>query len=135
MGLRAMFGPVVHNHLPLLSLYAGVAFAAWYGGYGAGLLVAVLGYLAAHFLDRESGTGYTDALVYAAGSLLLIVLGAELRNALVRAAERQKLLEREVRERLLAEEKLREADRRKDEFLALLAHELRNPLHPISASV
>jgi PAS domain S-box-containing protein len=29
------------------------------------------------------------------------------------------------------EEELREADRRKDEFLALLAHELRNPLAPI----
>jgi PAS domain S-box-containing protein len=30
-----------------------------------------------------------------------------------------------------SEETLREADRRKDEFLALLAHELRNPLAPI----
>ncbi len=30
-----------------------------------------------------------------------------------------------------AEEELREADRRKDEFLAVLAHELRNPLAPI----
>ncbi|MBK9260097.1 MAG: response regulator [Polyangiaceae bacterium] len=30
-----------------------------------------------------------------------------------------------------AEETLREADRRKDEFLAMLAHELRNPLAPI----
>jgi PAS domain S-box-containing protein len=30
-----------------------------------------------------------------------------------------------------SEESLREADRRKDEFLALLAHELRNPLAPI----
>jgi PAS domain S-box-containing protein len=30
-----------------------------------------------------------------------------------------------------SEEALREADRRKDEFLALLAHELRNPLAPI----
>ena len=33
------------------------------------------------------------------------------------------------------EEKLREADRRKDEFLAMLAHELRNPLAPIRNSV
>jgi two-component system CheB/CheR fusion protein len=31
-----------------------------------------------------------------------------------------------------AEEALRQADRRKDEFLALLAHELRNPLAPIT---
>jgi PAS domain S-box-containing protein len=40
----------------------------------------------------------------------------------------RRLLERE-RERALAE--LQEADRRKDEFLGMLAHELRNPLAPI----
>src|SRR5262249_59993906 len=34
-------------------------------------------------------------------------------------------------ERLRMEEALNEADRRKDEFLATLAHELRNPLAPI----
>ncbi|HXR57639.1 MAG TPA: ATP-binding protein [Casimicrobiaceae bacterium] len=35
-------------------------------------------------------------------------------------------------ERQQAEERLRENDRRKDEFLAMLAHELRNPLAPLS---
>jgi predicted ATPase/signal transduction histidine kinase/ActR/RegA family two-component response regulator len=39
-----------------------------------------------------------------------------------------------VIERAQADERLREADRRKDEFLAMLAHELRNPLAPISAA-
>jgi signal transduction histidine kinase len=34
--------------------------------------------------------------------------------------------------RRAAEARLRDADRRKDEFLAMLAHELRNPLAPIS---
>lgn len=34
-----------------------------------------------------------------------------------------------------AEDALHEADRRKDEFLAMLAHELRNPLAPISNAV
>ncbi|QYF96034.1 response regulator [Massilia sp. PAMC28688] len=33
-----------------------------------------------------------------------------------------------------AQDELREANRRKDEFLAMLAHELRNPLAPISAA-
>src|SRR5215475_5755134 len=37
----------------------------------------------------------------------------------------------DITARVLAEESLREADRRKDEFLAMLAHELRNPLAPI----
>lgn len=35
---------------------------------------------------------------------------------------------------LQAKEALRKADRRKDEFLAMLAHELRNPLAPISSA-
>jgi signal transduction histidine kinase len=38
-------------------------------------------------------------------------------------------------ERRRAEEALREADRRKDEFLAMLAHELRNPLSAVSNAV
>ncbi len=37
----------------------------------------------------------------------------------------------DITERKLAEETLRQADRRKDEFLAMLAHELRNPLAAI----
>jgi PAS domain S-box-containing protein len=38
---------------------------------------------------------------------------------------------RDITKRKQAEEALRESDRRKDEFLATLAHELRNPLAPI----
>ncbi|MGQ0592140.1 MAG: response regulator [Gammaproteobacteria bacterium] len=44
-------------------------------------------------------------------------------------------LQAEITERRRAEEALREADRHKDEFLAMLAHELRNPLAPIRNSV
>ncbi|PUA29106.1 MAG: hypothetical protein B0W54_00355 [Cellvibrio sp. 79] len=38
----------------------------------------------------------------------------------------------DVTERVLSQQSLEEQDRRKDEFLAMLAHELRNPLAPIS---
>jgi signal transduction histidine kinase/CheY-like chemotaxis protein len=38
-------------------------------------------------------------------------------------------------QRVRAEEALKEADRRKDEFLAMLGHELRNPLAPIHNTV
>ncbi|MBX3452165.1 MAG: PAS domain S-box protein [Planctomycetaceae bacterium] len=38
---------------------------------------------------------------------------------------------RDITERQAMEQELREADRKKDDFIALLAHELRNPLAPI----
>jgi signal transduction histidine kinase len=44
----------------------------------------------------------------------------------------RRALERSLRER---EEELREADTRKNEFLAMLGHELRNPLGPITNAV
>ena len=41
---------------------------------------------------------------------------------------------RDITERKATQQKLEETDRRKDEFLAMLAHELRNPLAPIGAA-
>jgi signal transduction histidine kinase len=41
----------------------------------------------------------------------------------------------DITQRKLAEEALKDADRRKDDFLAMLAHELRNPLAPIRNAV
>jgi NO-binding membrane sensor protein with MHYT domain/CheY-like chemotaxis protein len=50
-------------------------------------------------------------------------------------SENLKILNLELEDRVLRRtEQLKEADRRKDEFLAMLAHELRNPLAPISAA-
>lgn len=56
----------------------------------------------------------------------------------VRAALRERRRQYQIRDQLTqlrdAQEALRTADRRKDEFLAMLAHELRNPLAPISTA-
>lgn len=61
----------------------------------------------------------------------LDALNASLRLANSALEAQNVELLREIAERSRAEEKLREADRRKDEFLATLAHELRNPLAPL----
>jgi PAS domain S-box-containing protein len=42
---------------------------------------------------------------------------------------------RDVTERKAMEQELREADKKKDEFLAMLAHELRNPLAPVRSGL
>jgi PAS domain S-box-containing protein len=47
----------------------------------------------------------------------------------------EQVQQRTIGELKRAEEALREGDRRKDEFLAVLAHELRNPLAPIRYAV
>ena len=56
-------------------------------------------------------------------------------RASLKARERQYQVRDQIAEQLRVEEMLREADRRKDEFLATLAHELRNPLAPIRNSL
>jgi PAS domain S-box-containing protein len=48
--------------------------------------------------------------------------------------QRVAVLFNDITARVRADHSLREADRRKDEFLAMLAHELRNPLAPIRAA-
>lgn len=61
----------------------------------------------------------------------LEALNESLRLANEALAARNTELQTEIGERSRAEQLLRDADRRKDEFLATLAHELRNPLAPL----
>jgi signal transduction histidine kinase len=68
----------------------------------------------------------------------LAIKADELRQAQSRAYEREihaqrRRFEAEVLERQM--QQLAETDRRKDEFLAILAHELRNPLQPLQTAV
>jgi len=61
----------------------------------------------------------------------LEALNATLQRANAELESANRSLQNEVAERARAEQALHEADRNKDEFLAMLAHELRNPLAPI----
>ena len=73
--------------------------------------------IAAGDLDARSGIDYAHEEI------------GNLAQALDRMAAS---LQKKESARSLAERELRAADQRKDEFLAMLAHELRNPLAPIS---
>jgi PAS domain S-box-containing protein len=65
------------------------------------------------------------------------VFGGDPRRALRMAGTASDISDRKRTEAALREreERLKDADRRKDEFLAVLAHELRNPLAPIRAAL
>ncbi len=65
----------------------------------------------------------------------LQALNRTLEHANLELAEANAALEAENAERRRAEEALREADRRKNEYLATLSHELRNPLAAIANAV
>ena len=86
-------------------------------------------------LDRP--LGYREVLAIGlvldeaiAASIVSYVNGRDeyLREAETRRAEEDQEVQQRLEEQAAA---LREADRRKNEFLAMLAHELRNPLAPI----
>jgi two-component system CheB/CheR fusion protein len=81
----------------------------------------------------EDGTPYTAEfrIVRPGGEVRWIASNGRVRYD--RAGKPMRMLGAtlDTTERKAAEEALREADRRKDEFLAMLAHELRNPLAPI----
>jgi signal transduction histidine kinase len=62
-------------------------------------------------------------------------LNATLQQANSELEHANRKLQSEVAERARAEQALKNADRKKDEFLALLAHELRNPLAPLLNAV
>ena len=69
------------------------------------------------------------------GSLTFVTAGSgrHLNNADVRLAEQLAERASTAVENARLYEALREADRRKDQFLAVLAHELRNPLAPLAS--
>lgn len=86
---------------------------------------------------RGADSAALDEAVGTFGNVTLLerpVRGATLLSAVrtaIRARERQYQIRGHLEDRARAEESLRLADQRKDEFLATLGHELRNPLAPL----
>jgi signal transduction histidine kinase len=97
--------------------FAAVAVSAWYGGLGPGLLsTALAGWATAFFLFEPAyslRTDWDDLIRVAAFCLVALLIGV--------------LHETSRREHARAVA----ANHAKDRFLAVVSHELRNPLHPI----
>ena len=97
----------------------------------------VRSYLAVPVISRSGEVigglffGHPAAGVFTQRTEQLIVAVATQSATAIDNARLYDAAQREIASRERAEAALREADRRKDEFLATLAHELRNPLAPI----
>ena len=120
---------ILEDAVPLVLFILAVMVSAWYGGLGPGVLSSVLSVLAGNYFLMEPARSFSlsspsdwlrvAAFLFTAG--VVSSLSESLHEAL-RQAE-------------LRADALREADRRKDEFLAMLSHELRNPLAAIHNAV
>jgi len=138
--IRWVVDPWVGDTVHLVTLYAAVAATTAYAGWRPALLATVLGYLACNYLFIEPRGAWavqdTERLgLYLVTCFIIVGVGEALRVARNRAeanwrygVAKQKRLREEILRRKKAEKTLREADRQKDAFLAIVAHELRNPL-------
>jgi len=130
--LRWVLDPWLGNGIPYATLYGAVAIAVWFGGLGPAVMAMVIGYAIVNVryiapLGEIAISGASDALalgVFALSCSLIIVLGEAMR----RARDRYRASEIELKERAA---QLQRADANKSQFLAVLSHELRNPLAPL----
>jgi signal transduction histidine kinase len=128
--------PLQDISMPLLVL--AVLVSAWYGGFGPALAAAVLALLTSDFLFIEPIYSIDLNLSFLERSVAFgLVLGVTIWFANIRKAAERKLreqserLQQQTRALEAIQEELRRADRMKDDFLAVLSHELRNPLGAI----
>ncbi|HEX3725886.1 MAG TPA: ATP-binding protein [Pirellulales bacterium] len=129
--LDALLGP----NRPFIVFIAAVALAAWQGGARPAIFAMALSYFVANIwfmppigefnFDHLSAADWANVLVFVAISSVITASIEVMRRARTRAEE----YARQVQDLL---EQSRHDDQCKDEFLATLAHELRNPLAPLS---
>ncbi len=88
-----------------------------------------------HLADANEQLAEANSALQAEKTRELQALNSSLQQANLEMERTNTALQGEVTERARAELALKEANRHKDEFLAMLAHELRNPLAPIRNAV
>jgi len=138
--LRALVG----DKIPFVFFMPAIGIAAMWWGWRAAILVLVGGMVNTVYWYSPSGTFATSGVdritigAYLLAASVLLGMGSRFNLLRRRAAEAENRLAHQLQElqwlHALSHEqqtRLKEADRRKDEFLATLAHELRNPLAPI----
>ena len=130
--LRWFLDPWLGSGVPYITLYGAVALAVWFGGLGPAVLAMVLGYAIVNvrYLSPHGGVAVTGPgeslalLLFTISCALIIVLGEAMRRARDRYRASEAVLKEQARE-------LQRADANKSRFLAVLSHELRNPLAPL----
>jgi signal transduction histidine kinase len=129
LSLRGLFQPFLGPMQPFAHGFVAVAASVLLIGWRPAVLAAVVSYFGGSVLFMHADptvtwTGRQEVaafLVYSMSAGLIILMGHRARTA--------------EREAAAANNQLRDADRKKNEFLAMLSHELRNPIGVIATAV
>src|SRR6185369_8141561 len=97
--IRWALDPLMGDTLPLVTIFAAVAAAVWVGGYRVAIPIALIGYVACHYLfipprghfDFSTAANLVGLIAYLFTCLLIIVFGEAARVAQGRANERREV--------------------------------------------
>jgi signal transduction histidine kinase len=132
--VRYLMTPEWGVTLPFITLYPAIAFSAWFGGFGPGVLTTGLGAFAvayfwpAHFGGTSTAGDVLALALFSGVGVFVSSLTRALHQARVRA-------ERDADALARAREEADQANHAKDEFLAVVAHELKQPLSAMLPAV
>ncbi len=146
--LRMVFLQALGSRAPFVVFYPALVLAALYGGWRAGLLATLVAAVVVGFVwlpplgfDVGAPEDWLAIAVFVLAGAIVSLIAEGMHQAQARArksemsAQLANLRQRDLEALRASEERLREEDRRKDEFLGVLSHELRNPLTPIRNSL
>jgi signal transduction histidine kinase len=124
------------GEMPFLLLWPAVMICAWLGGLVPGLLATALAAVltACLFYEPPHWFALTKPADWA-GMALFVLLGSAISLLCAKLRRSHGQLEQYAGDLRRRAEELAQADQRKNEFVSLLAHELRNPLAPIHNAV
>jgi signal transduction histidine kinase len=127
-GVRELLDPWLENRQPYTPAFAAIALAGWVGGWRTGMVTAVTCHLwANYYFVAPRGRFVMNEQELVSALSYYLIAGVILYLSHRATSANRKLLS--------ALKQLREVDSRRAHFLAVLGHEVRNPLAAMHAAI
>ncbi|MCA9132755.1 MAG: HAMP domain-containing histidine kinase, partial [Planctomycetales bacterium] len=133
--IRLELAEILGDRMPFGTYFLAVFIAAWLGGAGPGLLCLAGSIVAAaHFIVEPANSLFISEPAPLLSLLVFGLVGTVTILLFHGLARKSELASESFRRIELLNQRLTAADRAKDEFISVLAHELRNPLAPMQSA-